>query len=357
MVSSVTRTLTTVADNTHADEKYGLWPKGDPIAIAHFSDPEHGIDHTYILHSRDSCIRLIDHNACPRGKISILATLDSWVPLCLFLVPKRYRTPTFHLICGTSRSIFSISQDGEYVILLTSWSKNMLMTRSNHLNKPSFAFANGITINSKGHLLFTNTEYNVICRLFINQEKENQVVIIAGNPESKCSDPDHEDPLMATFANPSGICVDTKDNVFISDEHGIRHMDSQSGAVTTFCDISIVIGSTTSLLLYEPLNIIFAGDLNEILMITVNTREFRIVVEAGSGRKSGIDFEYPQLALKTSDHSRSASMLQSLSHFHYWPPGLLQIVIDYIHGNISLLATDRQKHSLLRVDVDVFFGL
>ena len=316
---------------------------------------------SYVADDRNKVIRLINHitshvsTFCNMKQNTPIGGYNDGTIYCLFLVPEKYRSFFGHLLCGLSTSICSISSDGKSKRVLAGSSiEGYLDGIGDHV---LFSTLNGMAMDSLGRLIISDTFNHCIRRLCIDEKSLEST--IAGSPGQGREN--HINPLLASFSYVRGVYVDTHDNIYIVDsDHGIRRMDNQTGAITTFVHDSI--DGFTSILFAHEVNHFFAIYSNSVQMISPagkishlagTVSEDDMVPADGDGTIAR--FHNPHgIALEYVQHSTNwIHSLFSINPFKIWPPGLLLVVLDYLPQTVSLLICDPRNNSIRRIIVEL----
>jgi len=324
-------------------------------------------------------IRRIDQNGIRLFADTNRGILDVWT---ILLIPERFRTNERHMLYITNTSMFFIARDGTHQLELDLSHPSTHLLFQDDEEEPDdrddySAHISSMMMDSRGDVILANQCNSVILRMVIIDTKA-YVTTLAGRraPGSPCID--HKNPLMATFSSPSCVCLDEYDNIFVTDEyhHRIRRIDARSGEVITIAGndqkgmidglgAQSSFANPISLTWEEKTQSLFVGDGNAIRRIVLNQREGQILqgyvtTLAGSIEQGSVDGDgkvarfgpmYSPSAIEASEYPEAEwrNRVRDLEYFYYWPPGVLDIVLDYLPTFVSLLVSDIHNHSIRRV--------
>jgi len=360
----------TIITNVAGNGEQGL--KDGPVIDAHFNAPtgivhDSKVNHTYVLDLYSNSIRLIDHEGKPEPTVSTFAHLKSktTLPWNFILIPEACRTSDRHLVFGTMSGIYSVSSDGQTITLFAGHDK-LWGFLDGPIESARFHDVTAMAIDSQNRLLICDRNNHRIRSISLAIDQPSQVITIAGSGELGHQHITHQNPFMATFHSPRGICVDDKDTIVIIDDfnHMISRIDAHSGAVTTFAGANGGWGQSDGLggqaSFYIPLCILFDQQtrnffISDVSSIRVINSKGLVTTIVGSTYfdEDGkiVKFHYPSgMALESvTQPLHYNNWINDRPEFQYWPPGLLDIVMDYLPQIVSLLITDGSNHRIKRV--------
>jgi len=360
-------TVTTITGGKETGRTNGLLKDAlfcNPTALVHVADE--GI--TFVTDPLNENIRCIHHHG-GEGRGGCVTTLRDLInprPHILLFLPKEYQSDDRYLLFASWTAIFSISKDGKHIKQLVGILPLLPGYADGVGDMVAFHNISGMVIDSLGRIVMSD-RYNHRIRRMVIEKDTFTVTTIAGNGNGNYVD--HENPLLASFLYPRTLCVDDKDNIFVVDSgnHCIRRIDHASGVVTTFAgngteackDGNVQEASFTS-----PLAIIwehntkslFVSDLYSIRRISILGSVMTIagVREHGCVNGDGLLTRFntvTSMAIERVEYYSPdwITCVLDLVHFSRWPPGVSDIVFDYLQNVISLILADTNNSQIRRL--------
>jgi sugar lactone lactonase YvrE len=154
----------------------------------------------------------------------------------------------------------------------------------------------GVAVDAAGNVFVADRGNNVIREIVTN----GHVKTIAGNPIKGFIDATDE---YAFFNAPSGVAVDSKDNVYVTDQgNSALRVVSSAGVVTTLIGTpaqSTLLGSPSSITVDSKGNVYFTDETGQIFEFTTGKVLYTIAGAYGTsgflnGAGSAATFNYPQ---------------------------------------------------------------